>query len=129
MPSSSSSNELKLKATSNKNNKCPSNRVKPWPEDHSSISSDADATTAVAGGSSRKCCQNQTPRHFLRRQRNALFYSYMGPILNRGAQLHKQRKNVDESASNNKNKEQQQSWLKRRLSRTHLRSSSSLADE
>ncbi|KAL9184039.1 hypothetical protein ACHAXT_002125 [Thalassiosira profunda] len=60
----------------------PAAAAKPWPEDRPDVDS---ATSTMA-----RCA----PRPFLRRQRDALFYSYMSPLLRRGARLHKQRKNA-----------------------------------
>jgi len=57
----------------------PPNQINLWPEE----------TDGKGNGSSN------LPRRLLRRCRHTLFYSYMGPILRHGADLHKQRKNFD----------------------------------
>ena len=57
--------------------------INPWPEDKPE---DRPIYNNNGSSSQSKSC--------IQRLSNALFYSYMGPILKRGAQLHKQRKSV-----------------------------------
>jgi len=67
-----------------------SRKLKPWPED--AVGSSSLTPTSL--------CGHHFFHNFIRRSRNALFYSYMGPILNHGAQLHKQRKSRTTTAPN-----------------------------
>lgn len=99
---------------------------RPWPEDDDAdapavIDADEATTPRNSEGSSRhrRRRHRSTPLQFFRNQRNSLLYSYMGPILRRGAELHRLRKDatsdaagdLDPSGSGKKKRLQSRRWL------------------
>jgi ABC-type multidrug transport system fused ATPase/permease subunit len=68
--------------------------AKQWPEDSTDfLSHQQDNSSTFCSGLFSYCCHVfSSPRRFLSAQKNALLYSYMSPVLRRGAANHKQRK-------------------------------------
>lgn len=68
--------------------------AKPWPEDSAVFLSNQqdESEGSFCGDLSRHCCSIlSSPSRFLLAQKNALLYSYMTPVLRRGASNHKHR--------------------------------------
>ena len=101
-----------------------STHIKPWPEDKSAV----DHINGVSSSSSSDAAQVSASikrTNCLRNIRHALFYSYMGPILSHGAQLHKQRKKVIvDTSSNGHNNDAALSLSRRWLTQFTTRSNS-----
>lgn len=71
--------------------------AKLWPEDSTDFLQD-DSSTFCSGLIFYCCRVFSSPHRFLSAQKNALLYSYMSPILRRGAANHKQRRALHKKA-------------------------------